>query len=134
MKSLSLFVLAMSCAFGIFVSGCGQKDNFAGFLASEIGSLGGKSNSLKGADMPVGRWTVKHDQFGAAIDTEGIGFEPITNMLTSAFGAPQFYSAANDRHGTTYLYPYTNAGIAIFVSSTKAGAEVTLTKPLGKAP
>jgi len=116
------------------IAGCTNQGNFARFLANEIGSFGGRTNVLAGAAMVSGSWDVKRDQFGAAINAVGIRFETVTNLLTTAYGEPKFYSPANDRHGPTFLYPPTNAGVCIFVSGTETGAEVTLTRLPDKRP
>jgi hypothetical protein len=128
--SVGLLTRAVVCALTVFVASCAAKQDFLPFLASEVASLGGKKGHAAGTAALYGTWTIHRDEFGAAITTKGIGFEAITNVLTKAYGQPRFYCPANKRHGPTYVYPATNAGIAIFVSSTKAGAEVTLTKPL----
>jgi len=112
-----------------FSFGCSAKKDFAPFLANEIGVLGGQTNTLDLSRGLWGQWTVKRDKFGAAIDATGIEFEPITNFLSAAYGEPRYYSAANARHGIVYLYHRTNAGVSIFVSRTRSGAEVTLYKP-----
>ena len=123
-----------TCLVVVLTAGCAGKKDFVKFMENEIIFLGGKTNSLARSSRLEGGWTVTRDKFGAAINTEGIRFETITNLLTTAYGEPQFYTAANERHGPTYVYLPANAGISIFVSSTKAGAEVTLTKPLEMFP
>ena len=76
-----------------------------------------------------GRWSVRRDEFGSAIDVENVQFEALTNILTTAYGEPVPYAPPNKRHGGTYLYHFSKAGISVFVSPTDYGAEVTLTKP-----
>jgi len=122
-------VVAILVSVGLCIPACQKRANFVHFLSQEVGALGGKTNSLATANVLLGRWKVRHDQFGAAIDTDGINFAAISNTLTSVYGIPQFYTRANNRHGPTYLYTPSNAGISIFVSATKDGAEVTLLKP-----
>lgn len=108
---------------------CRTKESLGDLLTTEIGSLGGRTNRLHQTANLGGKWSVSRDQFGTAIDTEGIRFDAITNLLTTAYGEPRLYSGRNERHGPVYLYPPTTAGISVFVSSTTTGAEVTLTKP-----
>ena len=129
MKRLMVMVRVAAWAMLVLIVGCTDKPDFARFLIGEIGSLGGNTNGLSSAGQVQGRWTIRRDRFGAAINTDGIRFDTITNLLTVAYGEPLFYSAANARHGQTYIYHPTNAGISIFVSSTRTGAEITLTKP-----
>lgn len=134
---MKLFNLPVQATFytAVFLTfGCEPKRDFVSFMANEIGSLGGRTNGLAGSTVILGEWKAEHDSLGAAINTQGIQFETITNVLTAAYGEPQFYCAANERHGPTYIYPQTKIGISIFVSSTKTGAEVTLTKPIAKSP
>ena len=113
----------------LLIASCAKQVDFANSLRHEIEALGGTPRPLAPMAGPNGSWVVHRDKLGAAIDTEGISFEVITNSLTRAYGEPRFYSGANERHGPTYVYVPENPGISIFVSSTEKGAEVTLAKP-----
>jgi hypothetical protein len=107
---------------------CKRSNNFTSFLSDEIGAVGGYSNRLDHALSLSGSWKITRDQFGVAIDTDGVQFTDVSNLLTSVYGEPAFYTGSNERHGVTYLYPVTNVGASIFIASTKRGAEITLTK------
>lgn len=109
--------------------GCAIKKDFGEFMRAEIGLLGGENSQLPHNKKLLGKWCVSRDRFGVAVDTYGIQFEAITNYLTSAYGEPLLYTGGNERHGPIFLYPPTKVGIAIFVSETETGAEVTLSKP-----
>jgi|SRR6185369_15987849 len=134
MKPPALVLILLAIALAAFTVACRKRADFVPYLSNEIASLGGRTNGLAGSDVLLGRWTTTRDELGAAIDTKGIGYEQLSNLLTRAYGVPQFYSAGNVRHGPTFIYPLTNAGISIFISSTETGAELTLTKPLRKIP
>ena len=114
----------------MFLTGCERNRDFVPFLRREIFSLGGKTNSMVGTIELQGKWSIKRDQFGELINTEGIQFDALTNVLTATYGEPKFYTGAYVGHGPVYLFPLTNVGISILVSATKSGAEVTLLKPM----
>lgn len=128
MNPTSRLVRTFAWTMVLCAAGCTGDRNFTGFLANEIGCLHGTTNDVAWTSELRGDWNVKRDNLGSAIDTKGIGFEALTNLLTSAYGEPQFYCPANDRHGPTFVYPPSKVGLCIFVSATARGAEVTLTK------
>jgi hypothetical protein len=128
MKLCTFFGFVLFCSTFLASSGCTTKSDFCDFIKSEIGQLGGMTNRLPNHTLSKGNWSFRRDQFGIAIDINGISFSEITNYLTQAYGEPLFYTGGNALRGPIYLYPPTNAGIAIFVASTKNGVEVTLTK------
>lgn len=133
MKLSKFNICAAACAL-VFLAGCARQQNFTSFFAKEVSAIGGQTNHFDTEQSLYGKWKIKRDGLGAAIDVKGIRFEVITNLLTAAYGHPQFYCPANPRHGPTYVYPASRAGISIFVSGTEHGAEITLTKPLSVTP
>jgi len=128
MKSKKLLSEFGTVVFALMLLGCKQSNNFTAFLSDEIGALGGNTNRIDHTLALSGSWKISRDQFGVAIDTDGVRFTEVSNLLTSAYGEPTFYTGSNERHGVTYLYPVTNVGVSVFVASTKRGAEITLTK------
>jgi hypothetical protein len=130
MRSLARKLLVVAFGLTLLMTACGRKRDFVPFLRSEINSLGGKTEGLVGSVELQGKWAVKRDQWGELIETDGIQFEAITNILTRAYGQPKFYTRASPGRGPIYLYPPANAGIAISVCITQFGAELDLLKPM----
>jgi len=131
MKVLTSVILV----FGVLAcsSGCARNQaDFVEFLRNEIASLGGRTKGLSQTRGIYGEWTVLRDAAGTVIDTQNIAYDDMTNLFTRAYGDPVLYVRSTERTGPTHLWPVTNVGIAIFISTNKNRGvlEITLTKPV----
>ena len=122
-------LLCLSLPFAILLCACERNGDFVPFLQREIVAVGGKpGRPLRGTLQ--GSWGVKRDDFGEVISVHKSSYQSLTNILAITYGNPKIYTVARYNHGTVYLYPVTNVGIAVLVNATQSGIDVTLMKPV----
>ncbi len=98
-------------------------------LAEEIVLIGGSTNTLPSVELR-GEANIKRDALGAAIDVNGLSFAEVRRFFSSAYGEPRFYTGATVEHGPIFTFHPKQAGIAIFISSTPDGCQITLLRPM----
>jgi hypothetical protein len=124
---------AISLSLGAACSRSAVNQTLRQALAQEIVSLGGDTNKLPAVEL-TGAISIKRDAMGAVIDSAGLRFEEAKLFFASAYGEPRFYTKATDEHGPIYVFPPKQAGISIFITSTRRGCEITLLRPIKTPP
>ena len=125
-------IVTVTCALlGIAAMAESGKGNLAKFLAAELIRFGGKENNLSKKSLPA-EWAVKRDALGAVINVTDGDYQSLTNVLTAEFGAPDLYVKPKGNRKAIFRYPWTTAGVFIFVreETVPENVEIVLTKPI----
>lgn len=128
----------LTCIGGLIgVIGCSPENtshtgDFADFFSAQILKWGGKTNSLTKFDLPA-EWEIHgEDTVGVAINVKVIDYKALTNALTAEFGEPNLYMKARPGRSEldTYRYPWTAAGVTIYVRKEKDRVLVDINRPI----
>ena len=109
-----------------------ETGNFAELLSAQVVEWGGKTNGLQHLFLPAEWEVVGKDKVGVAMNVRVIDFTLLTNALTAEFGEPNIYMRAKPEQGwgPTYQYPWTTAGVTIYVRQQTEHVLVDINRPI----